>query len=146
MTLPYQSCVLKRNVWRLRICGPPTQGWVSIFIASFGGDRQHGTGDGGQNVGADGKTRRFAASLSFIVTGVTHISQKRRGFRSTAGTGWSGLLGEVEEKGGGHQKSEGGPEIIVNSAESASYGDGHIGKQALYVEMKRRLCALRCLN
>lgn len=101
MTLPYQSCVLKRNVWRLRICGPPTQGWVSIFIASFGGDRQHGTGDGGQNAGADGKTRCFMAPLSFIVTSVTHLSQKRRGFQSTAGTGWSGLLGEVEEKGGG---------------------------------------------
>jgi len=31
---------------------------------------------------------------------------------STAGTGWSGLSGEVEEKGGGDQKTEGGPEII----------------------------------
>lgn len=74
LTLPYQSCVVERSEWRLCICGPPTQGWVSIFRASFGGDRQHGAGDGGQNVGTDGKTRFLKASCPSAVNITTLVA------------------------------------------------------------------------
>lgn len=105
LTLPYQSCVVERSEWRLCICGPPTQGWVSIFRASFGGDRQHGAGDGGQNVGTDGKMYFFMASWTPEVMSIAPILREAPRVDSTAGMGWSGLSGEVEEKGGG------GPEI-----------------------------------
>lgn len=100
LTLPYQSCVVDQSEWRLCISGPPTQGWVSIFRASFGGDRQHGAGDGGQNARDDGKNCFDMSSWTTEVFRITLISGETPRLDSTAKMSWSGLSGEVEEKGG----------------------------------------------
>lgn len=127
LTLPYQSCVFERSAWRLWICGPPTQGWVTIFTASFGGDRQHGTGDGGQNVGTDGKMRFCLPSLPFDVVSITCILRERRTFNSMAGMGWSGLLGERRR---GTRNQREGLKLAIYFAKN---NGSRIDEQVLYV-------------
>lgn len=124
LTLPYRSRVVEQSEWRLCICGPPTQGWVSIFRASFGGDRQHGAGDGGQNVGTDGKLRFFMASQPVAIlkkweTSKLTITTRTRGFDSTAVFDWGCLSGKVEEKGGGTRNQREGLKLPIHFASNA---------------------------
>lgn len=134
LTLPYQSCVVERSEWRLCICGPPTQGWVSIFRASFGGDRQHGAGDGGQNVGTDGKIPFTLASWTSKVFSIIPLSREAPTLDSTAGTGWSGLSGEVEEKGGGTRNQREGLKLSIHFSKKAPH-TGRIEEQDIYVNI-----------
>lgn len=134
LTLPYQSCVVERSEWRFCICGPPTQGWVSIFRASFGGDRQHGAGDGGQNVGTDGKIGFVMASWTSEVFGISPVLGEAPRLDSTAGMGWSGLSGEVEEKGGGTRNQREGLKLSIHLAKNAPH-TGRIDKQDIYLNI-----------
>lgn len=51
----------------------------------FGGDRQHGAGDGGQNVGVDGRMYFFMVSWSSEVIVITYILREPPRVDSTAG-------------------------------------------------------------
>lgn len=107
LTLLYQSRVAERSGWRLWICGPPTQGWVSIFIASFGGDRQHGAGDGGQNGGTGGKSYFYMVLWTPEGIAVSPFFGEIAKARFDGRNGLKRIVGRGGGERRGNQKSEG---------------------------------------
>lgn len=77
-----------------------------------GGDHQHGAGDGRQNGGTDGKANSALAHRTSEKIAVRLLFGEGAEARFDGRSELNGLSGEVEEKGGGPEIREAGPEHI----------------------------------